>query len=363
MSAPSSNSTQLASEERPEQAKRRLGALPRYILIRLAVSVLLMWGVTVVTFSLTNLVPADPIQAALGEQAASDPAIVAQFRKDAGLDKPLIVQYGHYLAQLLQGNLGKSIQTRNPVADDLARAFPATAELATVAIVMALVLGIGLGVWAALRRGKPADHAIRIISLAGLSVPTFWLALVALFVLTFKFPLLPGAGRLDPVLMPPPKVTGMYVLDGALAGHWDVAFNALSHLLLPASVLALYTVGLLTRFSRSSVLEVLSLDYIRTARAKGLPARTVLFRYILRGALVPIITMVGLAFGSLLSGTVLVEKIFAWHGLGEYAFLAATKLDLPAVMGVGLIVGGIYIIINFIVDLLYGVIDPRVRLQ
>lgn len=345
-------------------AKRR-GAPPllRYIAMRLVVAVFLLWGVTIVTFCLTNLVPADPVQAALGDQASTDPKIVANYRAEMGLDKPLIVQYGNYLGNLLQGDLGMSVQSRNPVAQDLAKAFPATIELAVVAITFAIIGGIALGIMSALRRGKMTDHVIRTVSLAGLSVPTFWLALVAYFVFFYKLGIAPGSGRLDPVLTPPPHVTGMYIVDGILAGQWAIAIDALQHLFLPASVLALYTVGLLTRFTRSSVLEVLSMDYVRAARAKGLKSRTVTFRYILRGALVPIITMVGLAFGSLLSGTVLVEKIFSWHGVGEYAFLAATKLDLPAIMGVGLLVGAIYICINLLVDVLYGLIDPRVRVK
>ena len=330
---------------------------------RLGLSVLLVFGVTVVTFILTNLVPADPVQAALGEQAAADPQIVAQFREQAGLDKPLPVQYMTYLGRLVTGNLGTSNQTRLPVSAEIGKAFPATAELALLAILISIVIGVGLGMWAALRRRRPADHIIRAVSLIGLSVPTFWLALLMYYVFFFKLRVFPGSGRLSPTAIAPPKVTGLYTVDSLLSGQIATFWDALSHLILPALVLALYTVGLLTRFARSSILEILNQDYIKAARAKGLPFRAVMIRYVLRGALVPIITIVGLAFGSLLSGTVLVEKVYAWHGLGEYAFTAATKLDLPAVMGVGLVVGIVYIGINFIVDVLYGVIDPRVRIQ
>jgi len=329
--------------------------------MRLGVGVLLVFGVTIVTFTLANLVPGDPVQAALGEQASNNPAIVAQFREDMGLDKPLPVQYITYLGNLIQGDLGTSVQTKTPVALELQRAFPATAELATGAIVLSALLGTGLGLWAALRRGKATDHIIRIVSLAGISAPTFWLALVAYYIVFYQLRLLPGSGRLSPAAIPPPNVTGFYTIDSALAGQWGTFMDAVSHLILPASVLALATIGLLTRFARSSVLEVLGLDYVRAARAKGLPPSTVTFRYVLRGALVPIITVVGIAFGSLLSGAVLTEKIFAWHGIGEYAFNGATRLDLPAVMGVGLIVGITYIFINLLVDVLYGFLDPRVR--
>lgn len=358
-----------ASSKAPAQARPHVGKtkgnhpLARYLVTRLGLSVLLVFGVTVVTFILTNLVPADPVQAALGEQAAADPQIVARFREQAGLDKPLLIQYFTYLGRLLTGNLGTSNQTRLPVADEIGRAFPATAELALVAIVISIVIGVGLGMWAALRRRRPADHIIRAVSLIGLSVPTFWLALLMYYVFFFKLRVFPGSGRLSPAAIAPPKVTGLYTVDSLLSGQMSTFWDALSHLILPALVLALYTVGLLTRFARSSILEVLNQDYIKAAKAKGLPFRVIIIRYVLRGALVPIITIVGLAFGSLLSGTVLVEKVYAWHGLGEYAFTAATKLDLPAVMGVGLIVGIVYIGINFIVDVLYGVIDPRVRIQ
>ena len=210
---------------------------------------------------------------------------------------------------------------------------------------------------------RPADHVIRAVSLVGLSVPTFWLALMMYYIFFFKLRIFPGSGRLSPTAVAPPTVTGLYTVDSLLAGQFATFWDALSHLILPALVLALYTVGLLTRFARSSVLDVLNQDFVKAARAKGLPFHVVITRYVLRGALVPIITIVGLAFGSLLSGTVLVEKVYSWHGIGEYAFTAATKLDLPAVMGVGLVVGVVYIGINFIVDVLYGVIDPRVRIQ
>ncbi len=359
---PESNSTKAPA--RPAMtAPPRVNPLVRYLAARLGLSVLLVFGVTLVTFILTNLVPADPVQAALGEQAAADPAIVARFREQAGLDQPLPLQYVNYLGRLVTGNLGTSNQTRLPVAQEIGKAFPATAELALVAIIISVIIGVGLGLWAALRRGRVADHTIRTISLIGLSVPTFWLALLMYYIFFFKLRLFPGSGRLSPVAIAPPKVTGLLTVDSLLAGRLDTFADALGHLILPALVLALYTVGLLTRFARSSVLDVLNQDFVKAARAKGLPARVVVVRYVLRGALVPIITIVGLAFGSLLSGTVLVETVYSWHGLGEYAFNAATKLDLPAVMGVGLVVGIVYIGINFLVDVLYGVIDPRVRIQ
>jgi peptide/nickel transport system permease protein len=337
--------------------------LARYLLRRLGVSALLIVGVTLVTFVLTNLVPGDPVAANLGQRAAENPETVAAYRAHYGLDRPLPVQYVTYLGNLVQGDLGESQQTHRPVLTDLQSAVPATLELAIGAIVLSVLIGVAFGVLAAVRRGRAADSALRLVSLVGISVPTFWLALVAFYVFSFQLDLAPGSGRLAPATTPPPHVTGLYTVDALLAGEWETFGDALAHLMLPTLVLTLYTVGLLTRFTRSAVLEVLEQDYVRSARAKGLPGRTVLFRYVLRAAMVPILTVVGLAFGALLSGTVLVEEIFAWPGVGSYAYQAASHLDLPAVMGVGLLVGVIYLVINLVVDLLYGVIDPRVRIS
>ena len=230
-------------------------------------------------------------------------------------------------------------------------------------MLLSLVVGVAFGVLAALKRDRIVDQVLRVVSLLGVSVPTFWFALLMFYLFFYRFGVAPGSGRLSPDLTAPPHVTGLYTVDSALAGQWTVFWNAVSHLMLPTLVLTAYTVGLLTRFTRSAVLEVLEQDYVRAARAKGLPARTVLVHYVLRAALVPVITVAGLAFGSLLSGTVLVESIFAWPGLGAYAYRSATMLDLPAVMGVGLVVGIVYLTINLAVDVLYGVIDPRVRVR
>ncbi|MET9070240.1 ABC transporter permease [Streptosporangium sandarakinum] len=358
-----------ATGDVPKAARRepgRRGArspLARFLVRRVLTALLLAVGITLVTFVLTNLVPGDPVAANLGQRALGDPAIVAQWRTEHGLDKPLPEQYLLHLRGVVQGDLGTSQQSHRPVMDDLADSVPATLELAGAAILVSIVVGVAFGVVAALRRDRFSDHLLRVLSLFGISVPTFWLALTAFYVLFYRLRIAPGSGRIDPGLTPPPHVTGLYTVDAALAGQWDVFSSAVGHLATPALVLALYTIGLLTRFTRSAVLEVLGQDHVRAGRAKGLPPRVILFRYVLRPALVPVITVAGLAFGSLLSGTVLVEAIFAWPGVGQYAYKSATTLDLPAVMGVGLVVGGVYLVINLIVDVLYGVIDPRVRLS
>jgi peptide/nickel transport system permease protein len=332
-----------------------------FVIRRLIALVFLTLGITLIAFILTHLVPGDPAAANLGQTAVSDPAIVQAFNEKNGLDKPLPVQYLKYLGGLVHGDLGISQRTQTPVASELGEYVPATMELAITAILLAVIVGVPLGIVAAMRRNRWPDQVLRVLSLSGVSLPTFWLALVCYYVFFFKLGWLPGGGRLNPGVDPPPDHTGLYSIDSLLAGDPAKFWDALSHLILPAVVLAAFTIGLLTRFTRASVLEVLNHDYVRTARAKGMPERTVILRHVLRPALVPILTVFGVAFGSLLSGTVLVEKIFSWPGVGQYAYDSALNLDLPSIMGVSLVVAVIYIVINFIVDILYGIIDPRIR--
>ena len=324
--------------------------------------VFLAIGITLVAFVLTQLVPGDPAEANLGQRAGSDPAAIRSFREHYGLNRPLPVQYGLYLLHLTQGDMGQSQQSHRPVRDDLREYIPATTELAVTSMVIAVMLGITLGVLAAVRRNRLTDQVLRVVSLGGISMPTFWLALVGLYVFFFKLGWVPGSGRLDPGILPPNHVTGLYTLDALLSGEPDVALNAAQHLILPALVLAAYSVGLLTRFTRSAVLEVIDNDFVRAARAKGLPEATVILRHVLRAALPPIVTVAGLVFANVMTGTVLVENIFAWPGIGQYAYQASLELDLPAIMGVSLFVAVVYVTVNFVVDVLYGVIDPRLRL-
>lgn len=343
-------------------AQGKKSPLLGFLLRRAATSLLILVGVTIVTFALTNLVPGDPVTAALGESAASNPATREAFIHEHGLDKPLVVQYGLYLSNLVRGDMGMSLTTGRPVATDLATAVPATIEVALLAIILSLAVALTLGTVAAYRRGLLTDQLVRVLTLVGLSVPTFWMALVAYYVFFLQLGIAPGSGRISPMITPPPTVTGLYTVDYILNGDPVGFMDAAAHLALPVLVLSLVTIGLLTRFVRTSVLEVLGADYVRAARAKGLSGLRIITSYVMRGASLPILTVVGVAFGSLLSGTVLVESVFGWPGLGTYAYNAARNLDLPGVMGVGLVVGVIYIGINLIVDLLYGVLDPRVRL-
>ena len=348
----------------PTRGRRRLrpsSSFLRFLGRRLAALVLLAIGITLVVFVLTQLVPTNAVTANLGEQAAGDPQAVAAFKHKYGLDKPLPVRYGIYLEHVARGDLGQSALTHDAVTHDLGTFIPATAELAVVSVLLAAVFGVAFGVYAAMRRNRLADHLLRVVSLGGISMPTFWIALVALYVGFYRLGWFPGSDRLDPGTPPPPHATGLYTLDALIAGRWSLALQALHHLALPALVLAAFNVSLLTRYTRSAVLEVAGNDYVRAGRAKGLPERTVIRRYILRAALPSVVTVLGLVFANVLTGAVLVEKIFSWPGIGQYAYSAAVALDVPAIAGVSIFVAVVYITINFIVDVLYGVIDPRIR--
>jgi peptide/nickel transport system permease protein len=355
--------TAIANAPRPRRRLRPSSSFVGFVVRRAAALVLLAVGITFVVFVLTQLVPSNAVATNLGEQAAGDPAAVAAFKAHYGLDKPLPVRYWIYLEHLAQGDLGQSSLTHQPVTDDLREFIPATAELALFSILIAAAFGVAFGVIAAMRRNRPVDHTLRVVSLGGISMPTFWIALVALYLGFYKLGWFPGADRLDPGVDPPPHKTGLYTIDALLAGQWGTFGQALHHLVLPALVLAAFNVSLLTRYTRSAVLEVVGNDYVRAARAKGLPERVVVTRYILRAALPAVITVLGLVFANVLTGAVLIEKIFSWPGIGQYAYQAAVNLDVPAIAGVSLFVAVVYITVNFIVDVLYGVIDPRIRVR
>lgn len=342
--------------------RRPSAGLLRFVVRRLVALVLLLLGITFVAFVLTELVPSNAAATNLGEQAAGDPAAVKAFDQHYGLNKPFPVRYAIYLKHLVHGDLGQSSLTHDAVTHDLGQFIPATAELALYSILFAAIVGITFGVFAALRRNRPTDHLLRVASLAGISMPTFWIALVALYLGFYRLGWFPGGQRLSPGTNPPPSVTGLYTIDALLDGNWGLFVQAFRHLLLPALVLAAFNVSLLTRFTRSAVLEVIGNDYVRAARAKGMPERIVVVRYILRAALPSVVTVLGLVFANVLTGAVLVEKIFSWPGVGQYAYEAAVNLDVPAIAGVSMFVALVYVTVNFIVDILYGVIDPRIRL-
>jgi peptide/nickel transport system permease protein len=333
----------------------------RYILRRALLAIPLLLGITLIAFAISQFVPSDPVVANLGQSAMSDPEIVAAFRAEWGLDKPIHEQYFTYLGNLLQGDLGRSIKSRRPVMEDLRDYLPATIELATTATIIGTAVGILFGVISAVRRNALIDMAVRTVSLIGVSLPVFWLALVALQIFYARLGWFPGPGRLDIGMKGPPDVTGMVTIDALIAGDWASLRSGLRHLMLPAIVLSAFTVGLVTRVTRSAMLEVLSLEYIRTAYAKGLQERLVVLRHALRNALIPVVTVVGFSYGNLLAGTVLTETIFAWPGIGWYAYRASTSLDFPAIMGVSMVIALIFVLTNLVVDVLYFVLDPRLR--
>ncbi|MCI1219238.1 MAG: ABC transporter permease [Bifidobacterium sp.] len=355
-----------STQSDPSDFRRRTRArhpLALYIGKRFVISVFLVFGVTLVTFVLTNLVPADPVNSILGEQEANDPAAVARTRAELGLDKPLWEQYWLYLVRLLHGDFGESFLTKTPVLDDLRRVVPATLELGGFVFIFTIIFGVLIGLYAALRHRRFADQLIRVLSLGGVSVPTFWLGAMGYYFLFYELGIFPGSGRLDSRIAPPPNVTGLYTIDSLIAGDWPTFVNALWHLCLPALVLATANLSSLMRFVRSAVLESMNQDYVLAARAKGLPSHKVVFGYILRGAAVPILNRTGLLFAGLVTGSVLTESIFAWNGLGQYAFKATMALDLQGIMGVGIVIGIVYIMVNFLVDIVTGFVDQRVRIQ
>ncbi|WP_223692940.1 ABC transporter permease [Leifsonia poae] len=334
--------------------------LLKMIVKRLLSALVLLWGVTVVTFLLVAVVPGDPAAANLSQQAYDDPKIRAAFDAKWGLDQPLIVRYFTYLGNILHGDLGTSQQTHRPVTQDLAQFVPATVEIALPAMILAILIAVFLGMLAASNKNRPVDTGIRSFSLVGLSTPPFWLALVALYVFFYLLGWVPNGGRLSNSFDPPPTVTGMYTVDAALAGQWDVFGDALWHLVLPVGILTALAVSGLLRFVRSAMIEVLDAEYIRAAIAKGLPRRIVIWRHVFRAGLLPVLTVSGLMFASLLGGAVLVEQVLSWPGLGQYAYKSAISLDLQAILGVTLFIAVVYTAINLIVDVLYSIIDPRI---
>jgi peptide/nickel transport system permease protein len=317
-------------------------------------------GLTAVTFIIGRVMPVDPVLAIVGDRAPQE-VYDAVYLK-LGLDKPLIQQYLIYLLNLLQGDFGKSIMTTRPVLDDLIRFFPATFELASVATIAGVFIGVPMGVVAAVRQGHLTDHIVRVVGLIGYSVPIFWLGLMALLVFYARLDWLPGPGRIevyyDGIVDP---VTGFILIDSAMQGEWEVFDNALAHLVLPASMLATYALAYIARMTRSFMLDQLSQEYVVTARVKGLSELAVIWRHAFRNVLVQLITIIGLTYASLLEGSVLTETIFAWPGIGQYITNSLFNADMNAVIGGTVAVGICFVGINMLSDMLYRLVDPRVQ--
>ncbi len=331
----------------------------RLLARRLLFMVFVLWGVSLVTFFLARVAPGDPARLIAGPHANA--VAIANIRAIYGLDKPLPVQYVQYLGGLIHGDLGTSFLTRRPVAQDLLSYLPATLELSLFALLIGSVVGLGIGVVSALRAGGLVDGVGRFVAVAGLSMPAFWLAILLQLILYSRLQLLPFGGRLDTGMAAPPQVTGLLTVDSLLAGQVATFAAAVRHLILPVATLALAEIGLMARVVRTSMLEVVGIDYMRTAAAKGLAPRRIVIRHALRNALLPAVTILGLETALLAGGVFLVETIFAWPGVGRYAFDAIRASDYNAIMGVTVVGAVIYVTINLIVDIAYLYLDPRIR--
>jgi peptide/nickel transport system permease protein len=322
----------------------------KYILRRLIALVFVLFGMSLVTFTISHVIPIDPAAAAAGME--SSPEVIEQIRHELGLDKPLHVQYLNYF--------GYSILNRRSVLDDILRFVPASLELALFSLVLCVPTGIILGAVTATRAGGVSDALVRVFAILGVSMPVFWLALLLQLVFYRVLGWFPDGCRLGVEYVSPPHVTGLFLIDSALAGQWDVFLDALKHLILPGITLALANIAIIMRMTRSSLLEVMHQDYIRTARAKGLTSITVLTRHSMKNALVPVVTIIGLQLGYLIAWVFLVEAIFSWPGIGSYALRSIVNLDFPAVQGVTLFTSFMYVFINLGVDVIYPLLDPRI---
>jgi ABC-type dipeptide/oligopeptide/nickel transport system permease component len=331
--------------------------LSTYILRRVAMLVPVLLGVLVLIFVIAYVIPADPARAWAGPRARAEQVQALEERYH--LNDPIYTQIGIYLKNVfVHFDLGVSPTTGRPVRDDLKAFFPATFELAMCAFFLAIALGIPLGVISALRRNRPTDHFSRVIALTGVSTPLFWSALLLQFLFYFKLGWLPAMGRSTIDIT---RYTGFVLIDSVLNWNWTAFGDAAIHMILPATTLAFYSMGYLVRITRGSMLEVLEAEYVITAKAKGLPRRIVVYRHALKNAIIPPLTVLGVEFGWLLGGTVLLETIFAWPGMGRYAAGSIVMVDLPAVVGYTLVVAMIMLLSNLVVDILYSVLDPRIR--
>ncbi|MDB5585729.1 MAG: dppB [Devosia sp.] len=335
----------------------------RYLLRRMVAMPLLLLGIASVVFLLSQVTKGDPLSALIPERMMSNEQVVATVKAQWGLDRSLPERYLIYMGRLVQGDLGTSFSTRRPVSTDIAGRLPATLELVIAAMIFGCTSGIGLGIIAARFKNTFADSAARIFALIGSSLPVFWSGLILLFIFSVKLGWVSGPGRLDARTEPPPGITGLFTVDSLLAGNMPLFLEALGHLILPAFVLGWSVTGIVTRLIRSSLLEALNMDYIRTARAKGAPESVVILHHALRNALIPSLTILGFTFAYLITGAVLTETIFSWPGIGSYAVSAARSLDYPAIVGVTLVGAMAFLLANLVTDVTYAFANPRVKLE
>jgi dipeptide transport system permease protein len=336
--------------------------MPIMILKRLAMAIPSLIGVVIVTFLLTRALPGDP--AAYFAGPAATPQAIQEVRVKLGLDKPLIEQFGSYVIDLVHGNLGTSLTTGQPVAQEIRNRLPASAELTLLGLLVSIVIAVPLGILAATKPNSLLDHACRVVSTAGVSLPVFFTGLILVYVFYYLLGWAPAPlGRIDVFFTDPPRVTGFFLIDSLIARDPETFMAALKQLILPALTLAIFSLAPIARMTRASMLAVLSSDFVRTARASGLSSFTVIITYAFRNAMLPVITTLGMVFSFLLGANVLVEKVFAWPGIGSYAVEALLASDFAPVQGFVLTMAVMYVMLNLIIDVLYGVVDPRVRLD
>ena len=333
----------------------------RFTLRRLILLVPVLFGLTALVFAIARLLPGDPVALAAGPNAT--PAEIAAYGREFGLDRPLLVQYGDYLAGLFHGNFGVSIYTRRPVSEDLAAYLPATLELVFSAMLIAILVGIPAGLAAAVWRGRWPDYVSRVVALGSISMPRFFLGLLLQLLFAMWLGWLPLGGRFPITEDPPTFITGFLTLDALFARDLSAFWTALQHLAMPAIAMSLSPLATIMRMMRASTLEVMQQDYVLTERALGLPQRLIVMKYVARNAISATLTVIGLYFGWLLGGTVLVETVFDWPGLGLYTTKAVVTQDFMPVIGVTLVIGTLFVLANFVIDLLYGVINPKVRYE
>jgi peptide/nickel transport system permease protein len=333
----------------------------KYILFRIIAIFPVVVGAVTLMFIIMRLIPADPVLMLI-DPAHRTPEVIASMRKAMGLDQPLYVQYFSYLFNVFRGDLGYSWHSGHTVTEELIMRFPATLELVTISLIVCVLVGIPLGILAGWRRGKMADHFASGITLAGLSLPPFWWGIILIILFYFFIPLCPAPlGRISIGVNPPTHITGLYLLDSLLTGNTVVFVDSFRHLILPVAALAFFNLALLTKLQRSEIAEALESDYIKTARAKGASETTVLFKHALKNALLPTITEIGLIFGGLIGGEVVVEQVFSWPGMGRYAVDCIQFVDYAGLQGFIIVVVLTFTVVNLITDLLYAFIDPRIK--
>jgi len=334
----------------------------RMTLKRLLMAVPSLVGVVIVTFLLTRALPGDPAAYFAGPAATKE--AIEQIRVSLGLDKSLIVQFGRYLGDLARGDLGNSLTTGQPVGKEIRERLPASAELTLLGLVLSISIAVPLGILAATRPGSLIDHACRVLATAGVSLPVFFTGLILVYVFYYLLGWAPAPlGRLDVFYSPPPQVTGFYLIDSAIARDGEVFLASLKQLILPAATLGIFSLAPIARMTRASMLAVLASDFVRTARASGLAPYTVIVTYAFRNAMIPVVTTLGMVFSFLLGANVLVEKVFAWPGIGSFAVEALIASDFAPVQGFVLTMAVMYVALNLMIDILYGLIDPRVRIE